>query len=52
MPPCSPLVGVTAHDAVPFSIAWALMTVMALLASVIPAADAARTDLISVLHSE
>lgn len=48
----SMLVGVTRHDPISFSAAWALMTVIALLASVIPAAQAARTDLISVLHSE
>jgi predicted permease len=48
----SMLVGVTGHDPVSFSAAWALMTVIALLASMIPAAQAARTDLISVLHSE
>jgi predicted permease len=48
----SMLVGVTGHDPVSLSAAWALMTVIALLASLIPAAQAARTDLISVLHSE
>jgi predicted permease len=48
----SMLVGVTGHDPVSFSAAWALMTVIALLASMIPASQAARTDLISVLHSE
>jgi ABC-type antimicrobial peptide transport system permease subunit len=48
----SMLVGVTPHDAVSFSLAWALMTVVALIASTIPAAQAARTDLVSVLHSE
>jgi putative ABC transport system permease protein len=48
----SMLVGVTPHDAVSFSLAWALMTVVALLASAIPAADAARTNLVSVLHAE
>jgi predicted permease len=46
------LVGVTGHDPVSFSAAWAVMTGIALLASLIPAAQAARTDLISVLHSE
>jgi predicted permease len=46
------LVGVTPHDPVAFALAWALMTVVALLASTIPAAQAARTDLLSVLHSE
>ena len=48
----SMLVGVTGHDPVSLSAAWVLMTVIALLASMIPAAQAARTDLISVLHSE
>ncbi len=48
----STLVGVTAHDALSFSLAWASMTVIALLASMIPALDATRTDLISVLHQE
>jgi ABC-type antimicrobial peptide transport system permease subunit len=46
------LVGVTSHDAVSFSLAWALMTAVAVVASVIPAANAAGTDLTSVLHSE
>jgi predicted permease len=46
------LVGVTPHDPLSFALAWALMTVVALLASSIPASQAARTDLISVLHSE
>jgi putative ABC transport system permease protein len=46
------LFGVAPRDAVSFSLAWALMTVVALLASTIPAAKAARTDLVSVLHSE
>jgi ABC-type lipoprotein release transport system permease subunit len=42
----------TAHDAVFFSVAWALMTAVALIASIIPATQAARSDLVSVLHSE
>ena len=46
------LVGVTPHDAVSFWTAWALMTIVALIASTLPAADAAHTDLLSVLHSE
>jgi ABC-type lipoprotein release transport system permease subunit len=46
------LVGVRPHDAVSFSLAWMLMTTIALVASTIPAAHAARTDLVSVLHSE
>ena len=48
----SMLLGVTGHDPISFSAAWALMTAIALLASMIPATQAARTDLISVLHSE
>lgn len=48
----SALVGVTAHDALSYSLAWALMTMIALLASMIPALGAARTDLMSVLHQE
>ncbi len=48
----SELVGVTPHDTLSFSSAWVLMTVIALLASSIAAADAARTDLVSVLRSE
>lgn len=46
------LVGVTPHDPISFSLAWVLMTAVALLASAIPASQAAHTDLISVLHSE
>jgi predicted permease len=46
------LIGVTPHDPVAFALAWALMTFVALLASTIPATQAARTDLVSVLHSE
>jgi predicted permease len=48
----STLVGVTPHDAFSFVAAWALMTTIALLASVIPAANAARTDLLSLLRQE
>jgi putative ABC transport system permease protein len=48
----SMLVGVTGHDPVSFSAAWAVMTAIALLASLIPAVQAARTDLTSVLRSE
>jgi len=46
------LVGIKPHDPVSFWTAWALMTIVALIASTLPAADAARTDLLSVLHSE
>jgi predicted permease len=48
----SMLSGVGPHDPLSFSLAWALMTLTALLASIFPARNAARTDLISVLHSE
>ena len=48
----SMLVGVKPHDALSFSLAWILMTVIALLASTIPASHAANTDLVSILHSE
>lgn len=46
------LVGVTPHDPASFMLAWALMTLVALLASAIPASQAARTNLLSALHSE
>ena len=46
------LVGITSHDGISFSFAWALMTCVAVLASALPAANAARTDLVSVLRSE
>jgi putative ABC transport system permease protein len=48
----STLVGVTPHDTLSFSLAWALMTVIALFASIVPAVGAARTDLLSVLRGE
>jgi predicted permease len=48
----SMLVGVRPHDALSFSLAWVLMTMIALIASIIPASHAARTDLVSVLHAE
>lgn len=46
------LVGIKAHDPLSFSLAWILMTVIALLGSWLPAMTAAKTDLVSVLHSE
>jgi len=46
------LVGVTPHDPISFSVAWVLMTTVALLASAIPASQAARTNLIATLHSD
>jgi predicted permease len=48
----SVLVGVSSHDAISLFSAWALMTVLALMASFIPAATAASTDLNAVLRSE
>ena len=48
----SMLVGVKPHDAISFSLAWILMTAVALVASTVPASQAARTDLNSVLHAE
>ena len=48
----SMLVGVKVHDPVSFSLAWALMTLTALLGCSLPAAVAARTDVISALHAE
>ena len=48
----STLVGVHVHDPASLSIAWALMTLIALLASTLPAISASRTDPIKVLHSE
>jgi ABC-type antimicrobial peptide transport system permease subunit len=50
--PASLLVGVTPHDPVSYWLAWALMTIVALIASTLPTADAARTDLLSILHAE
>jgi predicted permease len=46
------LVGVTPHDTISFALAWALMTMVALAASFVPASHAARTDLVSVLRAE
>ena len=48
----STLVGITPHDTLSFSLAWVLMTLIALVASVVPALTAARTDLLSVLRQE
>jgi ABC-type lipoprotein release transport system permease subunit len=46
------LVGVKAYDLLSFTLAWTMMSCVALLASAFPALKAARTDPISVLHSE
>jgi len=48
----SMLVGVKVHDPVSLSLAWVLMTLIALVGSCVPARNAARTNVISVLHSE
>ena len=48
----SMLVGVKVHDPLSLSLAWALMTLIALLGSSFPALNACKTDVISVLHSE
>jgi ABC-type antimicrobial peptide transport system permease subunit len=46
------LVGIKVHDPISLSLAWALMTLIALVGSCVPARSAARTNVISVLHSE
>jgi len=48
----SVLVGVKPHDAWSFTAAWVLMTAVALAASIVPAAQAARTDVTGVLRNE
>lgn len=48
----SMLVGVKAHDPISFTLAWASMTLIALLGSLLPAMNAARTNPLSVLRSE
>jgi putative ABC transport system permease protein len=48
----SSLVGISPHDGVSFGLALGLMVVVGLGASLIPAANAARTDLNAVLHAE
>lgn len=46
------LVGVKVHDPVSISLAWSLMTLIALAGSCLPAINAAHTNVISALHSE
>jgi ABC-type antimicrobial peptide transport system permease subunit len=46
------LVGVTPHDPVSFSVAWGLMTVVALTATLIPARSAMNVDPMVVLRHE
>jgi predicted permease len=48
----SMLVGIQVHDPVSLSLAGALMTLVALVGCSLPARNAARTNVISVLHSE
>jgi predicted permease len=48
----SMLVGVKAHDSVSLSLAWGLMTLIALVGSCVPARNAAHINVMSVLHSE
>ena len=48
----SMLVGVKVHDPISLSLAWALMTLIALVGSSVPARNAARTNVISIVHSE
>ncbi|HEY6491376.1 MAG: hypothetical protein WCC26_11715 [Terracidiphilus sp.] len=43
--------GVTPHDPASFALACSLVTMIALLASTIPASQAARTNSIAILHS-
>jgi ABC-type antimicrobial peptide transport system permease subunit len=48
----SMLVGVKVHDPVSLSLAWSLMTLIALVGCCVPARNASRTNVMSVLHSE
>jgi ABC-type antimicrobial peptide transport system permease subunit len=48
----SMLVGVKVHDPISLSLAWGLMTLIALVGSSVPARNAARTNVISILHAE
>ena len=48
----SSLVGVKVHDPLALSLAWALMTLIALVGSSFPAVNACRTDVVAVLHAE
>jgi ABC-type antimicrobial peptide transport system permease subunit len=45
-------VDIQVHDPVSLSLAGALMTLIALVGCSLPARNAARTNVISVLHSE
>ena len=48
----SMLVGVKVHDPISLSLAWGLMTLIALVGGSVPARNAARTNVISLLHLE
>ena len=48
----SALVGVRVHDPASFTLAWGAMTLIAFLGCGLPALNASRTDVVSVLHSE
>jgi ABC-type antimicrobial peptide transport system permease subunit len=48
----SMLVGVKVHDPISLSLAWGLMTLIALVGSCVPARSASHTNVMSVLHSE
>ena len=48
----SMLVGVKVHDPVSLSLAWSLMTLIALAGCYLPARNASNTNVMSVLHSE
>jgi predicted permease len=48
----SMLVGVKVHDPISLSLAWGLMTLIALVGSCVPARSASHTNAMSVLHSE
>jgi predicted permease len=48
----SMLVGVKVHDHVSLGLAWGLMTLIALVGCSVPARNAARTNVNSILHAE
>ncbi len=48
----SMLVGVKTHDPATLTLSWMMMTAIVLIASGLPAINASRTDIVSVLHSE
>jgi ABC-type antimicrobial peptide transport system permease subunit len=48
----SMLAGVRVHDPISLSLAWGPMTLITFVGSSVPARNAARTNVMSVLHSE